>query len=180
MLAVGFYQALAAVGRSPPASLGTPRWRQAAAPLPMSTTASSKHRRTTLVSRAAINIPPDALVHSFRKTFGSDQKPQWGIKVENEGNENQKVIKLWFLVSGIDESRVKDEVEVDLPNDSSVLTIKSKYKAANDDLLDVRLLLTAGYNREGIKVETEKSGDKVLLEVTIFQKSTTLHKIDIK
>jgi hypothetical protein len=88
-------------------------------------------------------------------------------------------------LTGIDKSTIKQEVEVGLPDGSNVLTIKKKGKqaAGADDLLDVRLLLTPGYRRDGIKVEMGKDdGDGKLfrLEVTINRKGTKLQDIDIK
>jgi hypothetical protein len=125
------------------------------------------------------------LVHPFRKTYnGSDRR--WGTeRVEKKEGEDHEKVKLWFLLTGIDKSTIKQEVEVDLPDGSNVLTIKKKGKqaAGADDLLDVRLLLTPGYRRDGIKVEMGKDdGDGKLfrLEVTINRKDTKLQDIDIK
>ena len=128
-------------------------------------------------------IHGEALVHPFRKTHGSD--PGWGIeRVEKKEGEDHEKVKLWFLLTGVDESKIKHEVEVDLPDGSNVLTIKKKSKQAAGaaDLLDVRLLLTAGYRRDGIKAELGKDGDGKLfrLEVTINRKDTKLQDIDIK
>ncbi|RCV09973.1 hypothetical protein SETIT_2G073900v2 [Setaria italica] len=177
--AIGCHHALAAAGRSAPApphtSLGARR--HASASLPMSTKIGSSSnnnssRRRLLVSRAAINIPPDALVNPKRI-----EHEQWGI---GKGDKDEKVI-LWFVISGVEESEVQDEVEVNLPDGSNVLTIKRKKKNANEDeLLDVRLLLTADYNTKGITVEGMKKEGKVRLEVTFLQNTSSIRNIDIK
>lgn len=102
---------------------------------------------------------------------------QWGI---GKGDKDEKVI-LWFVISGVEESEVQDEVEVNLPDGSNVLTIKRKKKNANEDeLLDVRLLLTADYNTKGITVEGMKKEGKVRLEVTFLQNTSSIRNIDIK
>ncbi|CAL5079008.1 unnamed protein product [Urochloa decumbens] len=166
--------ALAAVGRPalPQSSLGT--YRQAAASLPMSTTPSNNNWRRRLVSRAAISIPPDALVNPKEI-----EHEQWGIGKGAKDGE----VSLWFVISGVEESKVQDEVEVNLPDGSNVLTIKRKKKADNagSELLDVRLLLTADYDTKGITVkEGTKREGKVRLEVTIIQNTTSIRNIDIK
>ncbi|KAG2562259.1 uncharacterized protein LOC120644496 [Panicum virgatum] len=175
MAAICCHHALAAVGRSvPQTTLGARR--HAGASFPFSTTPINYPRR--LVSRAAINIPPDALVH-LKKI--KDDQGQWGI----DRGDKDEVLKLWFLITGVDVSNVQKEVEVNLPDGSNVLTIKKKKEkmkapAHADELLDVRLLLTEDYDRKGIEVKGTNEEGKVRLEVTITQKATTpFHKIDI-
>ncbi|KAF8654691.1 hypothetical protein HU200_061492 [Digitaria exilis] len=178
MATICCHHALAAVGGSvSQTSLGARR--HAGASFPFSTMPSNYPRR--LVSRAAINIPPDefsidgeALVR-LKKI--KDDQGQWGI----ETGDKDGVVKLWFLITGV--SNVEKEVKVNLPDGSNVLTIK-KVKAVTDadEPLDVRLLLTEDYDREGIKVEgkwTNAEGE-VRLEVIITQKANTpIHKIHI-
>jgi len=110
-----------------------------------------------------------------------DDQGQWGI----DRGDKDEVLKLWFLITGVDVSNVQKEVEVNLPDGSNVLTIKKKKEkmkapAHADELLDVRLLLTEDYDRKGIEVKGTNEEGKVRLEVTITQKATTpFHKIDI-
>ena len=123
----------------------------------------------------------EALVHPLlRKTFGSDDS-SWGIEMVDKTQGEAEKVRIWLLLTGIDETKVNEEVEVDLPHRSNVLTIKKMKDAATaDELLDVRLLLTAGYSRDGIKVEKEKYEGKVRLEVTIIRNITEFRKINIK
>ncbi|CAL5089155.1 unnamed protein product [Urochloa decumbens] len=71
-----------------------------------------------------------------------------------------------------------DQVEVDLPPGSNVLTIKRKAnESTKADELDVRLLLTENYDTKGFDKKVQKEGlpdqDKVRVEVTIGIKNTT-------
>ncbi|CAN6203327.1 unnamed protein product [Urochloa humidicola] len=164
MSAICYHHALAAIRCRSPRTSPDVR-RHAVASLHMFTTASNYRRR--LVSHAAINIPPDALVNPSRKP--EDAQNQWGIDVK----EGEKVT-LWFRITGND----GDQVEVDLPPGSNVLTIKRKAnESTKEDELDVRLLLTENYDTKGFDKKVQKEGlpdqDKVRVEVTIGIKNTT-------
>ncbi|TVU27557.1 hypothetical protein EJB05_19046 [Eragrostis curvula] len=162
MSAIGYHHALATIGRQSPRTSHDVQ-KHAVASLHMFTTASYYRRR--VVSHAAVNIPPDALVNPSRKP--EDAQNQWGIDVK----EGEKVT-LWFLITGN-----VDDIKADIPPGSNVLTIKRKAnESTKADELDVRLLLTEHYDtKEEPKVHKEglPDQDKVRVEVTIGIKNTT-------
>lgn len=110
-----------------------------------------------------MNPTREAKKQQARITAG-EGPTRWGII------EDSNTVKLWFAATGID----KDAVKVVLNHDD-VLEISQK-KAA----LDVRLLMTASYEKELPDCRWEKKDDgEVRLEVTIKKRPTVKPAISV-
>ncbi|XP_052168564.1 uncharacterized protein LOC127785180 [Oryza glaberrima] len=174
-------EAAAAVSFSSPSISMRRRRLTPAALFPFSTASPDKywlprHRFAPLA--AAINISPDALVHPARESERQKEKARRNMGGEEMIVEAGDSVTLRFPVTEIvggDESKVNNAIEVAIDH-GDMLTIslrdREQQKKQQPSLLDVRLLMTPGYD-EKVEWQAKKVDDKVWLEVTIKKKAPT-------
>ncbi|KAF2915764.1 hypothetical protein DAI22_09g064300 [Oryza sativa Japonica Group] len=128
---------------------------------------------------AAINFSPDALVHPARESERQKEKAGRNMGGQEMIVEAGDSVTLQFPVTEIvggDESKVNNAIEVAIDH-GDVLTIslrdREQQKKQQPSLLDVRLLMTPGYDEKKVEWRSKKVDDKVWLEVTIKKKAPT-------